>query len=56
MTAHPLWMDVAGVSAYPVFNAYKGQGKHGKFTFPNQARPSQQDDVAPLTSTPPIGT
>ena len=32
--AHPLWMDVAGVSAYPVFDAYKGQGKHGKFTFP----------------------
>jgi plastocyanin len=40
--AHPLWMDVAGIAAYPVFNAYKGQGKHGKFTFPNQARTADQ--------------
>jgi hypothetical protein len=39
--AHPRWMDVAGISAYPVFNAYKGQG-HGKFTFPNQARTADQ--------------
>jgi plastocyanin len=43
--AHPLWMDVSGLRAYPVFNAYRGQGKKGKFTFPNQARPSQQKDV-----------
>jgi plastocyanin len=40
--AHPLWMDVAGIAAYPVFNAYRGQGKHGKFTFPNQARTADQ--------------
>ena len=43
--AHPLWMDVSGISAYPVFDALKGQGRRGKFTFPNQASPSQQDDV-----------
>jgi plastocyanin len=43
--AKPLWMDVSGLRAYPVFDALKGQGKNGKFTFPDQARPSQQKDV-----------
>jgi plastocyanin len=43
--AHPLWMDVAGLKAYPVFDALKGQGRRGKFTFPNQASASQQGDV-----------
>ncbi len=43
--AHPLWMDVAGLAAYPVFDVHKGQGKRGKFTFPDQARPSQQKDI-----------
>ena len=27
-----------GISAYPVFDALKGQGKNGKFTFPDQAQ------------------
>jgi plastocyanin len=31
-------MDVAGVKAYPVFDAGKGQGTRGRFTFPDQAR------------------
>jgi plastocyanin len=43
--AHPLWMDVSGLKAYPVFDALQGQGRKGKFTFPDQARPSQQDDI-----------
>jgi plastocyanin len=43
--ASPLWMDVSGLRAYPVFDALKGQGRGGKFTFPDQARASQQDDV-----------
>ena len=44
----PLWMDVAGLSAYPVFDAIKGQGKHGKFTFPDQAqRRRQKADIGP---------
>ena len=43
--AHPLWMDVSGLRAYPVFDALKGEGKRGTFTFPDQARPSQQKDV-----------
>src|SRR5205085_12075219 len=33
-SAHPLWLDVAGLSTYPVFDALKGQGTNGKFTFP----------------------
>ena len=45
--AHPLWMDVSGLAAYPVFDALKGQGKKGRFTFPNQANASQQDDIGP---------
>ena len=43
--AHPLWMDVSGIKAYPVFDALKGQGEQGKFTFPDQATASQQDDI-----------
>jgi plastocyanin len=45
--AKPLWMDVAGIKAYPVFDALKGEGKNGRFTFPDQARPSQLKDVGP---------
>src|SRR3954466_3766745 len=33
----PLWMDVAGIQAYPVFNASRGSGHRGKYTFPNDA-------------------
>jgi plastocyanin len=43
--AHPLWMDVSGLRAYPVFDALKGQGKKGKFTFPDQANAAQQQDI-----------
>jgi plastocyanin len=32
------WMDVEGVKPYPVFNAIKGSGKNGKFTFPDEAK------------------
>ena len=32
------WMDVEGVKPYPVFNALRGSGKGGKFTFPDQAK------------------
>jgi hypothetical protein len=42
---HPLWMDVAGLKTYPVFDAYKGQGRNGRFTFPDQARAAQRKDV-----------
>jgi plastocyanin len=29
------WMDVAGIRAYPVFDALRGSGKNGRFTFPD---------------------
>jgi plastocyanin len=45
--AKPLWMDVAGLSAYPVFDAIKGRGRDGKFTFPNEAIGAQKDDIGP---------
>src|SRR3954470_20720429 len=43
----PLWMDVAGLRAYPVFDALKGSGKHGRFTFPDDARGAQKAAVGP---------
>jgi plastocyanin len=41
----PLWMDVSGIKPYPVFDALKGQGTKGKFTFPTQAKASQKKDI-----------
>jgi len=43
----PVWMDVSGIRAYPVFDALKGQGRHGRFTFPNQARGAQRKAIGP---------
>src|SRR4051812_46350549 len=34
----PLWMDVAGIKTYPVFNALHGKGLKGKYTFPDMAK------------------
>jgi plastocyanin len=33
----PIWMDVQNGSAYPVFDAKRGAGIKGKFTYPDQA-------------------
>ena len=33
----PIWMDVHNGSVYPVFNAEKGAGPSGRFTFPDDA-------------------
>jgi plastocyanin len=44
---HPLWMDVSGIKPYPVFDAIKGQGRKGRFTFPNQATAAQKKDIGP---------
>lgn len=41
----PLWMDVSGIKPYPVFDAIKGQGTKGRFTFPTQARAAQKKDI-----------
>ena len=34
----PVWMDVRNGEVYPVFDVHKGAGKHGRFTYPTQAR------------------
>jgi plastocyanin len=44
---HPLWMDVSGIKAYPVFDARKGRGHKGKFTFPDDARGNAKQDIGP---------
>jgi plastocyanin len=41
----PLWMDVSGIKPYPVFDALKGKGTKGKFTFPTQASAAQKKDI-----------
>jgi plastocyanin len=43
--AYPLWMDVSGLRAYPVFDAIKGHGKNGRFTFPDHAYGSARNNV-----------
>src|SRR5258708_39315530 len=40
-------MDVAGTRFYPVFDAKKGSGRKGRFTFPDQARGAQKSDIGP---------
>jgi plastocyanin len=32
---HPLWLDVENGKIYPVFDALKGRGTNGKFTYPD---------------------
>ena len=42
----PLWMDVAGMSTYPVFDARRGQGgPDGRYTFPDEARGRARADI-----------
>jgi hypothetical protein len=41
----PLWMDVAGLRPYPVFDAVRGQGRDGRYTFPDDARGAQRRKV-----------
>lgn len=33
----PIWMDVENGRLYPVFDVYKGAGRKGKFTYPDDA-------------------
>ena len=35
--ANTLWLDVAGLKAYPVFDALRKYGTDGRYTFPDQA-------------------
>ena len=34
---HPIWMDVQNGEAYPVFDVLQGTGRHGRFTYPDDA-------------------
>jgi len=36
--ARPIWMDVMNGSIYPVYDALRGMGKKGRYTFPSQAK------------------
>ncbi len=40
--AHITWLDVAGISAYPVFDAKRGWGTKGVYRFPEQATGDQR--------------
>jgi hypothetical protein len=42
---HPLWMDVAGIRPYPVFDALRGRGHNGRYTFPDDARGAEKAKV-----------
>ena len=54
-TVRTQWMDVSGpqprvgVSSpiYPVFNALRRYGKHGRYKFPDQAKGAQRDLIGP---------
>jgi plastocyanin len=42
------WLDVAGLRAYPVFNAKQKWGSKGRFTFPDQAKaPAARRAIGP---------
>jgi plastocyanin len=40
-------MDVAGFRLYPVFDALQGTGKHGRYTFPDDARGVARKAIGP---------
>jgi plastocyanin len=41
------WLDVSGIKFYPVFDAVRGMGSNGKYTFPDQATGEALQDVGP---------
>src|SRR3954470_3743796 len=43
----PQWMDVSGLRIYPVFDALKGAGSSGRYTFPDDARGKQRANIGP---------
>jgi plastocyanin len=44
--AKPLWLDVAGLKAYPVFDVKRRWGgKDGKYTFPDDARGAERAKI-----------
>lgn len=44
--AQTLWLDVAGIKPYPVFDALRSMGSGGKYTFPDQTTvPAEQAKI-----------
>ena len=43
----PLWLDVAGIKPYPVFDVRRGWGAKGRYTFPGQARGAERAKIGP---------
>jgi plastocyanin len=43
--AKPLWLDVAGLKPYPVFDVKRGSGTKGRYTFPAQARGAERRKI-----------
>ena len=46
-TVRTKWLDVEGLQAYPVFDALKGAGKKGKYTYPNDEPDAYADQRRP---------
>ena len=44
------WMDVAGLRAYPVFDALRGWGDNGRYTFPDQAEGEEREKIGKASS------
>lgn len=45
--AYVRWMDVNNTAPYGVFDALRGWGKGGRYTFPDQARGSERSKIGP---------
>src|SRR3954447_21279934 len=41
----PQWMDVAGLRGYPVFDVHRGDGRNGRYTFPDDARGAERSKI-----------
>jgi hypothetical protein len=41
----PLWMDVAGIAGYPVFDVKRSWGRNGTYTFPDDARGAERKKI-----------
>lgn len=44
------WMDVAGIRAYPVFDALRRLGRDGEYTFPDMATGAERAKAGPAQS------
>lgn len=44
-TVRTQWMDAAGIKFYPVFDALRRLGQHGRYTFPDMARGAERKKI-----------